>query len=98
MPDLLDEEEDEDRDVQETETEDEKNIWNPDKKYIHIFCMYQIFVYMLNSGRQTVPLHAMIGQTQYSRDRSKSMITVLNHIPVSDSYWKVKNRRQLLMK
>ena len=39
----------------------------------------------------------MVGKTQYTRDRSKSMITVLNHIPVSDSYQKVKQRRNLMM-
>ena len=52
---------------------------------------------MLNNGQLTVPLHTMVGQTQYTRDRSKSMITVLNHVPVSESYPKVKRRRNLLM-
>ena len=39
----------------------------------------------------------MVGQSQYTQNRSKSMITVLNHIPVSDSYQKVKQRRNLMM-
>ena len=39
----------------------------------------------------------MVGQECFSRDRSKTHITNLNHIGVSESYPKVKSRRNLLM-
>ena len=101
LPNVQAESENENRDNQDQGkeiTEDEEDDMRLlDKRSIQIFCVYQILVYMLNNGRLTVPLHTMVGQSQYTRDRSKSMITVLNHIAVSDSYTKVKRRRNLLM-
>ena len=59
--------------------------------------LFQILVYIFNNGRITVPLQTMLGQACFSWDKSKTHITKLNHIGVSESYSKVKSRRNLLM-
>ena len=73
------------------------NHIDTDNKSIQMHCLFQILVYILNNGRITVPLRTMMGRACFSNNRNKTHITNLNHIGVSESYSKVKSRRNLLM-
>jgi len=68
-----------------------------DSKNIGLLCMhclYQIIVYMLHNGRHATGLHTMIGHAVFSYDRSKTLITTLNRIGVSNSYNAVKKDKR----
>jgi len=57
-------------------------------------CLYQIIVYMLHNGRHATRLHTMIGHAVFSHDQSKTLITTLNRIGVSNSYNAVKKDKR----
>ena len=80
-------------------TNDEKSdlATYSERRLIQLHCLFQVMVNIVKNGRESVPLHVMVGQECFSRDRSKTHITNLNHIGVSESYTKVKARRNLLM-
>ena len=68
-----------------------------EKRCIQLHCFFQMLVWIVKNGREAVPLHVMVGQECFSRNHSKTHITNLNHISVSESYTKVKARRNLLL-
>ncbi len=59
-------------------------------------CLFQIMYYQMFNGARKTPLHASFGQYQYSKGRSREMLTVANRIGVSTSYNDVRRSRRLL--
>jgi hypothetical protein len=55
-----------------------------------LHCLFQIMTYHVHNGRQKTPMHAMVGQSVYSKTRSRVLITTLNRIGVSTSYNEVR--------
>ena len=64
---------------------------------IKMYSLFQQMKYILHGGKQQTPLTSMLPHSIYARDRSKTLITVLNHIGASKSYYEVKRDRDLLM-
>ena len=66
------------------------------RKCEQIKCQFQIHYYQIHGGRKTVPLQTLVGQSEYAKTRSKEAITLHNRLGTSESYKKVKKRRDIM--
>ena len=93
MPDYEEEDRSDNSDDEDDFEEADESI-----KTLHtqLHCLFQIITYHIHKGRQKTPMHAMVGQSVYSKTRSRVLITTLNRIGVSTSYNEVRRARSLL--
>ena len=70
-----------------------KESWD---QHNQLNCLFQIMYYQMFNGARKTPLHVSFGQYQYSKSRSREILTVANRIGVSSSYNDVRRSRCLL--
>ena len=63
---------------------------------VQLRCLYQIMYYRFSHGKRKTPLQVMMGESIYGKTRSKGLISNLNTVGVTVSYYEVKRHRRLL--
>ena len=69
---------------------------NQNKKHIRLNCLFQIIYYQLFHGTKKTPLTTSYGQYHYGKSRSREILTLSNHMGISESYKEVRKSRQKL--
>ena len=70
--------------------------WSLKNQQCKLFCLFQTMFYHKHHGAKKTPLHVMLGQHIYAKDKSREMLTTTNRIGVSISYMDVRRSRRLL--
>jgi hypothetical protein len=74
-----------------------QETWVRHHKSTQLHCLFQMLVFNIHNGMKKTPLHLMLGHSIYARDRSRSLLTVLNRIGSCTSYQTIRSARNLLV-